>query len=312
MAEDSLDIIPVNTLIKQRWKVIRKLGEGGFGAVYAVFDEKSGQTEAMKVEPADEKNQVLRMEVEIMRKLKGKSHATRLIACAPEGKFNYVVMTLVGNSLSQLRKEAPKNKFSISTSVRIGKQCLEAIQDLHSVGYLHRDIKPSNFAIGQQESDKRNIYMLDFGLARYYLSSDGTIRTPRYQAGFRGTVRYASPNCHNNQDLARHDDIWSLLYMLIEMVSGGLPWRKLEDKNDVGKMKKEIQPESLCSECPPEFIQIYKILMEYSYVSTPEYQRMQRILDSILERLHIQLTEAYDWEKENEKEQQKQEQEKKK
>ncbi|MEQ2178949.1 hypothetical protein GOODEAATRI_019447, partial [Goodea atripinnis] len=58
-----------------------------------------------------------------------------------------------------------RGTFSISTTLRLGKQILEAIESIHSVGFLHRDIKP-----------------------------------PRPVAGFRGTVRYASINAHKNKE----------------------------------------------------------------------------------------------------------------
>ena len=52
-------------------------------------------------------------------------------------------------------------------------------------------------------------------------------------AGFRGTVRYASVNAHHNREMGCHDDLWSLLYMLVEFVNGQLPWRKIKDKEQV-------------------------------------------------------------------------------
>lgn len=87
--------------------------------------------------------------------------------------------------------------------------------------------------MGRLPSNWRVVYMLDFGLARQYLNLQGEVRTPRPVAGFRGTVRYASFNTHLNKELGRHDDLWSMLYMLIEMVTGQLPWRKIKAKDQV-------------------------------------------------------------------------------
>lgn len=75
--------------------------------------------------------------------------------------------------------------------------------------------------------------MLDFGLARQYTTATGEVRAPRAAAGFRGTVRYASINAHKNKEMGRHDDLWSLFYMLVEFVNGQLPWRKIKDKEQV-------------------------------------------------------------------------------
>lgn len=77
--------------------------------------------------------------------------------------------------------------------------------------------------------------MLDFGLARQFTTSTGEVRPPRAAAGFRGTVRYASVNAHKNKEMGRHDDLWSLFYMLVEFVNGQLPWRKIKDKEQVSQ-----------------------------------------------------------------------------
>ena len=61
--------------------------------------------------------------------------------------------------------------------MRLGKHILAAIRDIHEVGFLHRDIKPSNFAMGQPNSAKtRQVFMLDYGLARQYLTAAGEVR----------------------------------------------------------------------------------------------------------------------------------------
>jgi len=66
---------------------------------------------------------------------------------------------------------------------------LTPVEDLHGIGYLHRDVKPGNFAVGRAEEQKqRNMYILDYGLARRYLNETGVHRRPREKAGFRGTV----------------------------------------------------------------------------------------------------------------------------
>jgi tau tubulin kinase len=132
---------------------------------------------------------------------------------------------------------SPEQHFSINTAVGVGIQCLEALQDLHSIGYLHRDVKPSNIATGRAEiGELQKIYMLDFGMARKYVKEDHppfTIRHARERAEFRGTVRYAAISCHIGREQSRKDDCESWLYMLIELTNGRLPWCE-EDMAQVG------------------------------------------------------------------------------
>lgn len=163
----------------------------------------------------------------------GKQHVCRFIGCGRNDRFNYVVMQLQGKNLAELRRAQTRTAFSLSTTLRLGLQILRAIESIHSVGFLHRDIKPSNFSIGRLPYNSRLVYMLDFGLARQYTTGTGEVRCPRAAAGFRGTVRYASINAHRNREMGRHDDLWSLFYMLVEFVNGQLPWRKIKDKEQV-------------------------------------------------------------------------------
>ena len=69
-------------------------------------------------------------------------HVCRFIGCGRNEHFNYVVMSLQGRNLAELRRAQPASRFSLSTTIRIGLQVLQAIEAIHSVGFLHRDIKP--------------------------------------------------------------------------------------------------------------------------------------------------------------------------
>lgn len=133
----------------------------------------------------------------------------------------------------------------------------------------------------------RTVYMLDFGLARQYVNDRNEVRLPRPVAGFRGTVRYASVTAHKNrvcnfrvlssvlsppkdgfcfQEMSRHDDLWSLFYMLVEFLHGSLPWRKIKDKDEVGRIKESIPTERLLIGLPEELKEFVSILNKLGYV----------------------------------------------
>uniref|UniRef100_A0A8C9EGZ1 Protein kinase domain-containing protein n=1 Tax=Pavo cristatus TaxID=9049 RepID=A0A8C9EGZ1_PAVCR len=165
-----------------------------------------------------------------------------------------------------------RGTFTISTTLRLGRQILESIESIHSVGFLHRDIKPSNFAMGRFPSTCRKCYMLDFGLARQFTNSCGDVRPPRTVAGFRGTVRYASINAHRNREMGRHDDLWSLFYMLVEFVVGQLPWRKIKDKEQVGSIKERYEHRLMLKHLPQEFNIFLDHISNLDYFTKPDYQ----------------------------------------
>ncbi|KAE9551539.1 hypothetical protein FO519_005253 [Halicephalobus sp. NKZ332] len=250
------EILQPGQLIRDRWKINKKIGGGGFGEIFDAFDlQNHNERVAIKVESSKATKQVLKMEVAVLRRLQGKKHACKFYGCGRNDKFNYLVMSLQGKNLADLRRESPRQCFSVSTAVRLGVQILLGIKEIHSIGFLHRDIKPSNFAMGRNQSTMRSVYMLDFGLARQYLNAKGEIRSPRSAAGFRGTVRYAAVTAHKNKEMGRHDDLFSLFYMLI----------------------------------PTH-------LKTLGYPDEPDYDLLENVLRTILTRMQINMDDPYDWE----------------
>nr|XP_047921067.1 tau-tubulin kinase 2 isoform X2 [Anser cygnoides] len=291
------DILSVGILVKERWKVLRKIGGGGFGEIYDALDLLTRENVALKVESAQQPKQVLKMEVAVLKKLQGKDHVCRFIGCGRNDRFNYVVMQLQGRNLADLRRSQSRGTFTISTTLRLGKQILESIESIHSVGFLHRDIKPSNFAMGRFPSTCRKCYMLDFGLARQFTNSCGDVRPPRAVAGFRGTVRYASINAHRNREMGRHDDLWSLFYMLVEFVVGQLPWRKIKDKEQVGSIKERYEHRLMLKHLPQEFNVFLDHISNLDYFTKPDYQLLMSVFDNSMKTFGVIESDPFDWEK---------------
>ncbi|XP_067847222.1 tau-tubulin kinase 2 isoform X2 [Heptranchias perlo] len=291
------DILSVGFLVKERWKVLKKIGGGGFGEIYEAVDFLTQENVALKVESAQQPKQVLKMEVAVLKKLQGKDHVCRFIGCGRNDRFNYVVMQLQGRNLADLRRSQSRGTFSISTTLRLGKQILEAIESIHTVGFLHRDIKPSNFAMGRFPSTCRKCFMLDFGLARQFTNSCGDVRPPRVVAGFRGTVRYASINAHKNREMGRHDDLWSLFYMLVEFVVGQLPWRKIKDKEQVGLIKEKYDHRLMLKHLPQEFVLFLEHVLCLDYFTKPDYQLLMSVFDNSIKAHGVVDSDPFDWEK---------------
>ncbi|KAK0133429.1 Tau-tubulin kinase 1 [Merluccius polli] len=294
---EQVDILPPNCMVKERWKVLKKIGGGGFGEIYEALDLLTRENVALKVESAQQPKQVLKMEVAVLKKLQGKNHVCKFIGCGRNDKFNYVVMQLQGRNLADLRRSQPRGTFTMSTTLRLGKQILESIEAIHSVGFLHRDIKPSNFAMGRLPSTYRKCFMLDFGLARQYTNTTGDVRPPRTVAGFRGTVRYASVNAHKNKEMGRHDDLWSLFYMLVEFAVGQLPWRKIKDKEQVGQIKERYDHRMLLKHMPSEFNLFLEHVLALDYYTKPDYQLLMSVFENSMKERIITENEPFDWEK---------------
>lgn len=99
------------------------------------------------------------------------------------------------------------------------------------------------------------------------MNTETEIKTPRCTVSFKGTIRYASVNCHKNQELGPKDDAESWLYMiskyifhtfkqvfafLVELMSArGLPWKKLTDRNIVLRSKEDARKAGRNNFLPP-------------------------------------------------------------
>ncbi|XP_056101472.1 tau-tubulin kinase 2 isoform X3 [Rhinichthys klamathensis goyatoka] len=295
--QEQTDILTTGILVKERWKVVKKIGGGGFGEIYEALDLMNRTSVALKAESAQQPKQVLKMEVAVLKKLQGKDHVCRFVGCGRNDRFNYVVMELQGRNLADLRRSMNRGTFTVSTTLRLCLQMLEAIESIHSVGFLHRDIKPSNFAMGRFPSTCRTCYMLDFGLARQFTNSCQEVRPPRPVAGFRGTVRYASVNAHKNKEMGRHDDLWSLFYMLVEFLVGQLPWRKIKDKEQVGKLKDTYDHRLMLKHLPPDFSVFLDHISNLDYFTKPDYQLLRTVFENSMRTYNVVENDPYDWER---------------
>ncbi|CAJ0944850.1 unnamed protein product, partial [Mesorhabditis belari] len=236
---------------KSTYIIDRLLGEGGFGAVFKIYDKNDSKLcYAMKIEKKIENkiHSKLKMEISILKMVanvrKGPSERNHFTAIIDRGKKEYyyfLIMQLVGKSLQDLKKERPMNVFSLSTGLGVGMQCLEAVEDLHKHAFIHRDLKPANYACGL-DKQMHTVYILDFGIARKYTNDKGELKTPRAKVRFKGTVRFASLACHRCIEMSVKDDVESWFYLLLDLiVKEGLPWKNIQDRNDVQKLKEEFR-----------------------------------------------------------------------
>uniref|UniRef100_A0A914YG71 non-specific serine/threonine protein kinase n=1 Tax=Panagrolaimus superbus TaxID=310955 RepID=A0A914YG71_9BILA len=164
-------------------------------------------------------------------------------------------------------------------SISVGIQCLEALEDLHGIGYLHRDVKPANYTIGRAElKELRKVYVLDFGMARKFVHEDGTIKKPRTVAGFRGTVKYAPVACHAQREMCRLDDLESWLYQQVEFTKGALPWRNLTNMDDIGRYKKSCRGDHVVKQlfdgCPREYVDVMRTTDGGRFFDKSDYLRI--------------------------------------
>ncbi|KAH7727978.1 Protein kinase domain containing protein [Aphelenchoides avenae] len=285
--EDGPVELPKGKVIAKRWRVQRKLGEGGCGSVYKVKDLRDGSKKALKAESNNvPSGSVLKLEVQVLTKLAGRRQVIELYQSGKRPLYQYFVMTLLGPSLADLT--ANIQKCSVATQVRVGIQVLYCIKQLHEVGFIHRDMKPSNMAFGLAKNAQQ-LYILDFGLAREFVirnNGKASIRRARKHVLFRGTSRYCSLNVHRRSEQGRPDDLWSMIYLLAEM-RGALPWGRFTDRKEIESVKRETSDAVLLRDCPVQMLDITAHLRSIDYYTRPNYALIFKRFNDVMEKAEI-------------------------
>uniref|UniRef100_A0AC35GJA3 Protein kinase domain-containing protein n=1 Tax=Panagrolaimus sp. PS1159 TaxID=55785 RepID=A0AC35GJA3_9BILA len=270
----------------------RMIGSGGFGQIYKATDEFLRVPVAIKVIPADHEPEQMVLEKEVLLSLQFKDHIPLMVACGTFNGLMYIVMVILGPNLDELRREF--GSFTVSTVLRIGQQAIAGLKAVHDVGYLHRDVKPSNMCIGN-EGDYGTIFIIDFGMTRQYRDQSGEIRKERAYAGFRGTMKYVSLTVHDRKEQGPGDDFISLLYTLIELCEGSLPWKYLTTEDKIAQKKRITTFEDMCKLFPLSFKPFYQHLEQLKYPQLPDYNLLTQCLQKALPS-NISNESPFDWE----------------
>ncbi|CAL1270804.1 unnamed protein product [Larinioides sclopetarius] len=291
-------------VVKDKWQVVSKIGQGAFGEVYKCKEFTSNRQVALKlvskerVTSATEHQQchLLKLEVTVLKELQGKHYFPKFVGFGKTERFDYLVMELLGPSLRELKKHQPDRKFSLSTTLRLGHMMLKCIHSIHKAGYLHRDIKPSNFTIGIGEDNRRRVYLLDFGLARQYVLESGEVRPPRYKVSFHGTPRYASLRVLQGKEAGRQDDLMSLFYALSEFSFRDLPWKNIRDYREMAQAKEVFDHQILVKEFPDEFQDFYNHISGLTFFDKPDYDLLYSVFDRCIKQRGVKETDPFDFE----------------
>jgi serine/threonine protein kinase len=228
-----------------RYKVAKKLGEGGKGIVFKAEDTRLGRTVAIKVIKGEglDHESFARFEQEA-KATAGLSHPNivAIYDIGQEGESHYLILEFVdGPNLSGFIRSQPGARCDAAIALRIGSQVCQALEYAHSHSILHRDIKPENIMITSTGLPK----LMDFGLAR---ALGGPNLTQR--GVIVGTPTYLPPEQALGKRSDTRSDLYSLGCVLYEMVTGRPPFRGddpvkviFSHINDLPVMPQKLAPE---------------------------------------------------------------------
>jgi serine/threonine-protein kinase len=217
-------------VLDEKYRLDRRLGEGGMGTVYQATHLLIERPVAVKVlhqrfvedEAAQER---FRREA----RAAGRLRHTNAVTVTDFGRTSdgcvYIVMELLeGRNLRELL--AFESPLESGRAVALMAQVAAAVEAAHESGVIHRDLKPANIFIVQPKNAPPLVKVLDFGIAK--LAADSVDDSEQHALTLTGvmigTPRYMSPEQCDGAHLTPAADVYSLGIILYEMLTGATPF----------------------------------------------------------------------------------------
>jgi tRNA A-37 threonylcarbamoyl transferase component Bud32 len=229
--EDDYEALPEMHLegkvLADRYKIVRRIGDGGMATVYLgehTGIEKQCAIKVLNIAYAHQQDAVDRF----LREARAASriqHENVIditdFGRAPNGSVFFVMELLAGEDLATLvRREGPIPWVRVR---HIALQICRALASAHAKGIVHRDLKPENVFRVQRGADRDFIKVLDFGIARVVHGSMGGRALTSAGTVF-GTPAYMSPEQCDGRPADARSDVYSLGVVLFELLTGRPPF----------------------------------------------------------------------------------------
>jgi len=275
------------------YRIVRPVGSGGMGEVYAAEDTKLHRLVALKILPATtagdpDRLARFRREAQAVAALNHPNVVT-IYSVEESGGMHFLTMELVeGRTLESL---VHPGGVPIDEFLRLAIALADAVGAAHSQGVVHRDLKPSNVMIGPGGRLK----VLDFGLAKLKPEVERSGTQTTFTAGLTapsqvfGTPSYMSPEQAEGRLVDHRTDIFSIGVLLYELASGSRPFQGDTPMAVISSILKEAPAPlpQLRSEVPSDLDRIVRRCL-----AKDPARRYQTALDlkNELEDLQTQLT----------------------
>lgn len=210
-----------------KYRITKRLGEGGFATVYAAHDQVEDRKVALKIPDSRYVTNAqslddMQREVRIMARMNHPSVLPLKDARIINGHF-VIVFPLGDETLS----DRMMRRMSRTTAMDYAVQMISAVAYAHEQSVLHRDIKPDNFIVFPDQV----VQLTDFGLARF--------ETGDHDVSGSGTLGYISPEQAMGHPTYR-SDVFSLGLVLYRLFSGEIPEYPFERMPSFNKLRRGL------------------------------------------------------------------------
>jgi hypothetical protein len=218
--------------------------------------------------------------MKLMRRDRG---FTRPHAANFAGKYKYYITDLIGQDLFSIM-ENYNYRVPLREAISITRQILSRIRALHDRGYIGQDIHPGNFLM----DFKGRLYMIDLAFAFPWQYAGG-VHIPDAPSHFpHGKTRkppMATRREERDLETSRADDLERMLYILIQMLRGSLPWKRETDKNKAAEIKRQLtaNPGELCRKMKlQELTLLFDTVFKLKFYDDPPYDYIDQLLKNLI------------------------------
>jgi tetratricopeptide (TPR) repeat protein len=199
-----------------RYKIIKKIGQGGMGVVYQAEDTLLKRTVAYKVLPAAiRENEVMLQSFLQEARIAAALNHPNVVTIFDTGRnADEIFITMEYVNGITLKEYLEKNDSSISKLIEIMKEICVGVAYAHSKNVVHRDLKPANVMLAHDQ----RIKIMDFGLAKV------VSETAADKTSVKGTPLYMAPEQILGEKVDQQSDIYSLGCTFYRMVAGRPPF----------------------------------------------------------------------------------------
>jgi len=243
-------IAPGDSLFEGRYRVLRRLGEGGFGDVFLVQETSLARTAVLKVsrEADPEAFERLAREYRVIEQL-GDPAFARVYEVGRFGDDrSYLVTEWVdGLTLQDILSE--RGRLPLGDAVTVALTLARGLGRLHDAGFVHRDVKPSNIMIPGEPGERAfaGAKLLDLGVLGVLVRRGNANLT--MSGVFVGTPRYMSPEQVQALPQSPATDVYGLGLVLFEALYGRLPFED-DAESAVALMLRIMQTDPVVPEDP--------------------------------------------------------------
>ena len=271
-------MLNTGTILQNRYRIDRQIGQGGMGNVYVATDERFKSTVAIKETIFEDANlrKAFEREARLLNSLKHTA-LPRVSDHFDEASGQFLVMEFIaGEDLAEMM-ETSGEAFPVETVLTWATQLCDALEYLHAQDIIHRDIKPQNLKL----TTNGQIVLLDFGLAKGNPTDSQNQTAAKSIFGF--SRNYASLEQIQGAGTEPRSDLYSLSATLYHLLTGIPPADALTRAMNVlnGKTDPLIAANLINNQVPAGVAEVLNRAMALNAAERPESAAaMRQMLDA--------------------------------